>query len=225
MMEIDSKEELEYKIAEMRKTYDGNGFTKEQVDKFMETSVSFLTAFFEESELNKKLDENDGGQTGEVLDRFMDFIDRTYFDNDEDKEMLQRTAEEIVYLSETTDDLVAVMDHRRECYRDERVKADKIEEAQSEEYVRACEHAFNAAKRYGLPIGSSLYENVDALCVEIEYLRTEVNIEQSRIDDSIGTLFDYDGWYDEETKKGDAERLAGIIDEVLKILNGDLKGE
>jgi len=38
-MKIDSKEQLEYKISEMRKTYDGNDFTEEQVDNLMQKEL------------------------------------------------------------------------------------------------------------------------------------------------------------------------------------------
>lgn len=223
-MKIDSKEQLEYKISEMRKTYDGFDFTEDQIDNLMEPSVSFFTTIFEEGELNKRLDENNGSQTGEVLDKFIDFIDRTYFDNDEDKEMLQRTAEEIVCLSEMTDELISTMDHKREDCLEETIKNNKIIGSHLEEYARLGRHILSATNRLGIQEGFSVYESVDALSKEIINEREILVYERTKIDESIAIILsDYDGWYDKRDKKGNVEELTRIINEVLQILNGDLK--
>ena len=277
-MEIKTKEELECKISEMRKTYDGNDFTEEQIDRLMEPSISYFTSIYEESELNKRLDENDGEQTGRILDSLMDFIDRTYFDNEEDKDALKRAAEEIIFLSEMTEDLVSVHEHRNECFKSEIDKCIKIQDSQRANYKKTSEHIISVVEKFGLELkdslvdtvdslpkeirrlrgelvdeknktnkmqefsatnikrvyehlgktmerlnleqGTSAFEDVDALSIEVTSLRTELDAEQNRVEEVIAALRDHSEWCNKKEVNGDAKKLIDIIDEALNLLSG-----
>ena len=277
-MEIKTKEELECKISEMRKTYDGHNFTEEQIDRLMEPSISYFTSIYEESELNKRLDENDGEQTGKVLDSLMGFIDRTYFDNEEDKDVLKRAAEEIIFLSEMNEDLVFVHEHRNECFKSEMDKCIKIQDSQRVNYKKTNEHINSVVERFGLELkdslietvdslpkeiirlrnelveeknktnkmqessasnvkrlhehlgktverlhleqGTSAFEEIDALSVEITSLRTELYAEQGRVEEVIAALHEHSDWCNKKEVKGDAKKLIEIIDEALNLLSG-----
>lgn len=55
---------------------------------------------------------------------------------------------------------------------------------------------------------------------EIQRLRDRVKMLEERIGDVSITLYDWDGYYDPDTKQGEAEELANLIEEAYETLQG-----
>lgn len=55
---------------------------------------------------------------------------------------------------------------------------------------------------------------------ETEALRNGIRMLENRIGDASMLLADWDGHYDPETKKGNAEGLANLVEEAFVILQG-----
>jgi len=56
--------------------------------------------------------------------------------------------------------------------------------------------------------------------VEIIKLKETITDLEKRIGDASITLYDYDGYYDEKTKKGSVEGLASVIKDAYTMLQG-----
>ena len=61
------------------------------------------------------------------------------------------------------------------------------------------------------------YEAIDTVLAELNKLN-------ERIEYALAIAYDYDGYYNPETKKGNAEGLAMTIDDMVTVLKGELKG-
>ena len=60
-------------------------------------------------------------------------------------------------------------------------------------------------------------EAIDTVLAELDKLN-------ERIEYALAIAYDYDGYYNPETKKGNAEGLALTIDDMVTVLKGKLKG-
>ena len=58
----------------------------------------------------------------------------------------------------------------------------------------------------------------------IDVVLAELNKLNKRIEYAIDFAVDYDGYYNPETKQGNAEGLAMTIDDMVDVLKGSLKG-
>ena len=61
------------------------------------------------------------------------------------------------------------------------------------------------------------FEAIDTALKELEKLN-------ERIEYALAIAYDYDGYYNPETKRGNAEGLAMTIDDMVDVLKGNLKG-
>ena len=52
----------------------------------------------------------------------------------------------------------------------------------------------------------------------------EIDKLNKRIEYALAIAYDYDGYYNPETKKGNAEGLAMTIDDMVDVLKGKMKG-
>ena len=64
-------------------------------------------------------------------------------------------------------------------------------------------------------------ENIQRdLQLKINELENKIKVLEQRMGHASIVLWDYDGYYNPNTKRGDATGLAGIIDEAFTILQG-----
>lgn len=61
------------------------------------------------------------------------------------------------------------------------------------------------------------FEAIDTALKELEKLN-------ERIEYALAIAYDYDGYYNPETKRGNAEGLAMTIDDMVDVLKGNMKG-
>ena len=64
----------------------------------------------------------------------------------------------------------------------------------------------------------------DTMGEAINTVLAELNKLNKRIEYALDFAYDYDGEYNTETKKGNAEGLAMTIDDMVNALKGNLKG-
>lgn len=64
----------------------------------------------------------------------------------------------------------------------------------------------------------------DCVGEAIDTVLAELNKLNERLEYALAIAYDYDGYYNPETKKGNAEGLAMTIDDMVGVLKGNLKG-
>ena len=64
----------------------------------------------------------------------------------------------------------------------------------------------------------------DTMGIAIDTVLAELDRLNKRIEYALDFAVDYDGYYNTETKQGDAEGLAMTIDDMVDVLKGNLKG-
>ena len=68
-------------------------------------------------------------------------------------------------------------------------------------------------------------ENEDCFLQQaIDTVLTELDRLNKRIEYALDFAVDYDGYYNPETKRGNAEGLAMTIDDMVDVLKGNMKG-
>jgi len=65
-----------------------------------------------------------------------------------------------------------------------------------------------------------LERRVAELEAELEYAQKRIKMLGRRVSSAYIVLYDYDGYYNPETKRGDLEGLASVVSDALRILSG-----
>lgn len=92
--------------------------------------------------------------------------------------------------------------------------ADELEKLQQE----------NELAKQQLIKNCNISDEKNQLLVENEELKEKMAKKDECFKDIIGLGFDYDGFYNKETKQGDIEDMASLVDDIVNIATDGLQG-
>ena len=80
-------------------------------------------------------------------------------------------------------------------------------------------------KKYADTFNKDIIKYPDAMAVAIDVVLAELEKLNKRIEYALDFAVDYDGYYNLETKQGNAEGLAMTIDDMVDVLKNGVKEE